>query len=247
MLRTWDFSETSQTVALLTRGHGIVRGLAKGSRRPRSVFDGGFELLTRGHVGFISKPTTELATLTEWGLAEIFPRLRGSLEAHRAGLYLADLVHHLFQTHDPHPRLFDAMLGALRSFQEESRTSGAVLGFLWKALCEAGYTPIADRDARTDDPLPDQAEAFGFSASTGGLVADPGPNTRIEGVWRLRADTREALLAVAEGKEPPAGDSTFRAARLLGVYAGWLIGRTLPTAGAWEQVVQGGERPVDAK
>jgi len=31
VLRVWDFSETSQTVALLTRARGSVRGLAKGS------------------------------------------------------------------------------------------------------------------------------------------------------------------------------------------------------------------------
>lgn len=247
VLRTWDFSETSQTLALLTREHGIVRALAKGSRRPRSAFDGGLEMLTRGHIAFILKPTSELATLTEWGLAEVFPALRSSLESHRAGLYLADLTHHLFHPNDPHPRLFDAMLDALRAFDAGPRTVGSVLGFLWSALSEAGYTPIADRDARTDDPLREGDEAFGFSAAAGGLVPDPGPNSRIEGVWRMRGDTRSVLMELGAGRMPSSDEAGLRAARLLGVYAAWLIGRTLPSAGSWEQIVAGGNDPVDPK
>ena len=34
-LRRWDFSETSQTASLLTRDHGVLRGLAKGAKRPK--------------------------------------------------------------------------------------------------------------------------------------------------------------------------------------------------------------------
>jgi recombinational DNA repair protein (RecF pathway) len=33
VVRLWDFSETSQTVSLFLREHGMLRGLAKGSRR----------------------------------------------------------------------------------------------------------------------------------------------------------------------------------------------------------------------
>ncbi|HAC09503.1 MAG TPA: DNA repair protein RecO, partial [Phycisphaerales bacterium] len=43
-VRHWDFSETSQTVSLFLRDHGLVRGLAKGARRERGSFSGGFDL-----------------------------------------------------------------------------------------------------------------------------------------------------------------------------------------------------------
>lgn len=39
-IRHWDWSETSQTVSLFTRGHGLVRALAKGSKRPKSPYSG---------------------------------------------------------------------------------------------------------------------------------------------------------------------------------------------------------------
>ena len=52
-LRCWDFSETSQTVSLLTREPGIIRGLAKGSRRDKGCFSGGFDPVHIGHVRMI--------------------------------------------------------------------------------------------------------------------------------------------------------------------------------------------------
>ena len=75
-IRHWDFSETSQTVSLLLRDHGVLRGLAKGARRERGSFSGGFDLFTRGEIVAIVKPGRELATLTEWTLLETFPVLR---------------------------------------------------------------------------------------------------------------------------------------------------------------------------
>jgi DNA repair protein RecO (recombination protein O) len=114
-IRHWDWSETSQTVCLLTRTHGVVRGLAKGSRRERSRFSGGFEVLTRGQALFILKAGSELATLTEWDLAEVFPVLRRDLRSFYAGMYLADLLLHSIRDHDPHPGAFDAALLCLRS------------------------------------------------------------------------------------------------------------------------------------
>ncbi|MCH7602254.1 MAG: recombination protein O N-terminal domain-containing protein, partial [Planctomycetes bacterium] len=49
-IRRWDFSETSQTVSLFTRESGIIRGLAKGAKREKGNFSGGFDLLTLGQV-----------------------------------------------------------------------------------------------------------------------------------------------------------------------------------------------------
>jgi len=114
VLRHWEFSETSQTVSLFTRGRGMLRGLAKGARRERAAFSGGFEMLTRGEVGAILKPGSDLATLTEWDLQEVYWATRRSLFAHRAGLYLIDLVRHAVTDEDPHERLWNALDGSLR-------------------------------------------------------------------------------------------------------------------------------------
>ena len=49
-IRRWDYAETSQTVSLFLREHGIIRGIAKGAKREKGAFSGGIDLLTRGQV-----------------------------------------------------------------------------------------------------------------------------------------------------------------------------------------------------
>jgi len=171
-IRHWDFSETSQTVSLFSRDRGLIRGLAKGSKREKSRFSGGIELLTRGRITAITKSGRELATLTEWDLEEIFPAISRDLRAYYAGMYFADLAQHLVSQGDTHPRLFDALAQMLRGMVTPSSVGGgvgnrandchkerydavavSVLGFQWAILCEAGYRPVLDENAETGGKL----------------------------------------------------------------------------------------------
>ncbi len=118
-VRMLDWSETSQIVVLLTAEHGLVRGLAKGSKRfsPSSIarFSGGIELLTGGQVVGNIKPNVELMNITEWDLQQPYRHLRQNLRLHHLSMYGADLVAAMLADHDPHKRTFDA----LTTFLEE--------------------------------------------------------------------------------------------------------------------------------
>ncbi len=219
-IRQWDFSETSQTVSLFTRGRGVVRGLAKGSRRPKAPYSGGIELLTRGMAGLIVKgergggggggtraAATEgagLTLITEWDLTAMYPGLRRRLEAYNAGLYMADLVHHMVTDHDPHEALFEAMVGglerigggggrsALRADTADTGRSAlradtngqrddvgaALLAFQWAALVETGYKPELDADVQTGEalgaPPSPNRGVMLFSPSLGGVISGGG-------------------------------------------------------------------------
>jgi len=226
-IRRWDFSETSQTVSLLTREHGVVRGLAKGAKRETGVFSGGFDVLTRGHVVAILKPGRDLATLTEWHLQETYRVLRKRLEANRAGLYMADLVHHMVTVQDPHPDLFDALAAALGGLAEPGETGSVLLRFQWAVLHETGYRPELGRDVETGAALPAGAATLAFSPRLGGVVADEeGPDR-----WRVRRTTIDLLRRMAEGElaQGPDAASVDRANRLLASYCREIVGRDLPT------------------
>ena len=43
-IRTVDYSETSQIVTFFTRAKGKLTAIAKGSKRPKSAFDGTVEI-----------------------------------------------------------------------------------------------------------------------------------------------------------------------------------------------------------
>jgi len=237
VIRTWDFSETSQTASLLLREHGLIRGLAKGSRRAKSPFAPGLEVLTRGEIVAIVKTGTDLANLTDWDLQEVFWAPRRDLGAHRAGLYMIDLVHHALTDHDPHPGLFDALVRELREMEQPGRLGQALLRFQWTLLVETGYRPRleADPPSRGQRAGP---SAYTFSAEAGGLIADdrvPEAVLKQPGRWRVRADT-VALLRRLERGEELHGDSVVttidRANRLLATYLRFIIARDIPSQSA---------------
>lgn len=225
-IRRWDYSETSQTVSLFLRNHGIVRGIVKGAKRAGGGFDGGIDLLTHGQVVAIVKPSRDLATVTAWHVLEIFRPLRENISANRAGLYMADLVHHMLTDHDPHPRLFDAFRDALANLDRADRHGQTLLAWTWVLLCETGYRPQLDRDAETGGPLPSQTPTLAFSASAGGVVADTGGTDR----WRVRRETVDLLRQVAAGQAPDTAPD--RANRLLAFYIREVLGRE-PNAMRW--------------
>jgi len=218
VIRRWDWSETSQTVSLFTRAHGVLRGLAKGSKREKGAFSGGMDLLTRGQIVAIVKPGRELATLAQWSLQETFRHLRLSLEANRAALYYADLVHQALSQHDPSPSAYDAFVEALRLLADHDRIGVGMVRLQWRLLVEAGYQPVLDRDVETGGPAP-MTPTIAFNPRAGGVVADTGAGDR----WRVRRETIEALRAITVSADAGAdrNDDPMtleRANRLLAAY-----------------------------
>lgn len=249
-IRHIDWSETSQIVALLTEHHGLLRGLAKGSKRtsPSAVarYCGGIELLTQGQAVGMTKPTAELATITEWDLQQPYHHLRQSLRAQRLAMYGADLAAAMLADHDPHPRAFAALARLLDGLSDPARHGEALLGYQWRLLEDAGYRPQLDRDVRTGKPIEaviaqDQANPavsrYTFDPRGGGLtvVAKAIEN----GSWRVRPATVTLLGRLAAGGEVSAAEGMpgggelqeciGRANRLLCAYARAILDRELPT------------------
>lgn len=250
-IRHWDYSETSQTVALFSREHGVIRGLAKGAKRERGRFSGGIDLLTRGQVVAIIKPGRDLHTLTDWTLLECYWSLRRNLEAHRLGLFMADLIHRMVQDHDPHPGLYDTLLTALEGLGDSANHGRLTLAFLWSLLTETGYQPSVETDS-VGSPARDEAAeqtVYLFAPESGGLIrgGDTGPR------WRVRRETVDLLRRVASGGPLPPQDTPAvgRAGRLLAAYIRHILGHEPPTMslvfpdlGALHAPGRRGTRPV---
>lgn len=217
-IRQWDWSETSQTVSLFTRGHGILRGLAKGARRERGSFSGGIELLAHGEIVAVTKPGRELQTLTQWTLLQIFRRPHDDLETNLYALSMAELVHRFLPPDAPHEGLFDAMLSSLETLEEGERPAPEFLRFFFTLLRETGHEPRVEVGAVPHARL-------AFDPAEGGVV-DAAAHPK---AWRMRAETALVLGHVARG-EPPEfcdPDAVDRANRLLTAYARTIVGDQL--------------------
>lgn len=223
----WDWSETSQTVSLFCRSHGVVRGLAKGAKRDDTRFSGGFELLTKGQVGMILKPSDAMATLTSWDLTQLFPGARASLPAFYAAMAMLDLVHHMVRDHDPHAALFDALTRCAQSLGTPASTIDVLTGFLWSVLVETGYKPELEHDVQTSEAL-DPAGPLAFDAKRGGFTRWSPESSH--DTWRARSQTLELLRRMARGV-PLTGthEDSLRAGKLLYAYVRETAGSPVPS------------------
>ncbi|MEE2912578.1 MAG: DNA repair protein RecO [Planctomycetota bacterium] len=214
-LRCWDFSETSQTVSLLTKNSGIIRGLAKGSRRDNGSFSGGFDPLTQGNIVARLKQTSDLATLTEWQLEHVWRTTRSSLPANRGGIYMMDLIGRLITDQDPHTQIFNALKEALDRIEDGHELDWPILRFQWALLVETGYQPVLTTES-------EEAAVVAFCSKVGGVVEDTGEIDRV----RVRKETIELLRLLQDDRPMQTFDSEtlHRGNRLLAHYLRDIIG-----------------------
>lgn len=239
VIRLWDFSETSQTVSLFCRQLGVVRGLAKGSKRADVRFSGGFDLVTRGQIQAIIRPGEGLATLTGWDLLEVYPAVRTSLGAFYAAMAMADVVHHAVRDHDPHPELFDGLVEGLRVLSSPEAGAVGVLRVLWVALSETGYRPELERDIREAGSRVGEEGTVVFLPQLGGFTR---PGAGADG-WKVRGETLRMLRALAGGPVAGFGGATVvRGVRLLSAYFGAVTGAQPPGLTEFVRMIGDGVR-----
>jgi len=182
VLRLTDYSETSQIVTLFTAQAGLVRLIAKGSRRgTRTRFAAGLDLLEYGEVSYApARGEAGLGTLTEWVQRDAFSGLRAELVRQYGGLYAVELVSKLTEEYDPHRELFDALLELLRRLGAGPRDSSSdsdvpadpatlIVRFQGALLKAIGYTPILGHCMGCGQPRVRGTRAY-FSSSAGGLI-----------------------------------------------------------------------------
>ena len=219
-IRQWDWSETSQTVSLFCRAHGMLRGLAKGARRERGSFSGGISLLARGEVVAVVKPDRELQTLTQWTLLQMFRRPHDDLEANLYALSMADLIQRFLPPGVAHEALFDTTVLTLEHFEAGERPAPVFLRFFFMLLRDAGHEPRCDAGEIPGGFL-------AFDPAAGGIV-DFRTHAR---AWRMRPETAMTLAHVARGEPPELcdPDAVDRAIRLLIAYARTIVNDDLTT------------------
>ncbi len=173
-LRAVNYSETSQVVTLLTRERGKVAAMAKGSRRPKSSFDGAIEMFSFGHIVFTIKDSGgQLATLTDFQQQPVFRRLHANLKAMNTALFAAELTEAFLDDHDPHPPLFDKLIKFLETLQD-AKDEPAMLAWLilyqLRLLEETGQAPLLDGCTNCSaDYSPDWKQAW-FTSHANGLL-----------------------------------------------------------------------------
>ena len=180
-IRAIDYSETSQIVTFFARAAGKIDAIAKGSKRPKSPFDGPIEVLSHGNIVFIDSAGEKLATLTEFQQQPAPINLRNDLFVLYTCLFAAELLNNLTDDYDPHPELFDAFLDFLHDANQQNSTNhgrrdilALLILFQLTLLKEIGLKPILSHcvncKTRHDHRASGIQYPVYFSSSANGLV-----------------------------------------------------------------------------
>ncbi len=216
-IRAVDYSETSQVVTFFARLSGKIGAIAKGSKRPKSAFDGPIEVLSSGDIVFTDTSKDKLATLTEYQPQPWRGGLRKNLFALDSALFAAELLNRLTHDYDPHLLLFDQFGQFLDDLdgQVTDGPRGAILVrlilFQLALLREVGLRPVLNACANCKRPFSaDWRECYFSSSANGWVCRDCEMNfpdrarlglkaARCLANVRLMADVEERTLDEIEG------------------------------------------------
>lgn len=174
VLSRFDLGEADRVLTLITPGHGKLKAIAKGIRRPTSRLGGSLEPFAELTVGLARGRTFDVVTEVRVGHAWL--GLRDSLESAATAWYLAELADRsLEERHEAQPMY--ALLRRAYELLDAGMAPGRVARWYEMHLAdELGQRPEVDRCVECDRML-DASETFRWVPPLGGVVCSrcPGP------------------------------------------------------------------------
>lgn len=135
LLHHRPFRDNSRLLDVLTRDHGRLTLVARGSRSAKSRLKGFLRPFTPIAVSWFSR--SDLGTLTGAETNGAPVSLRG--DALLSGYYLNELLMNLMHRHDPQTEIFDVYANTVQSLATGAAISPALRGFEMELLRMLGY------------------------------------------------------------------------------------------------------------
>jgi DNA repair protein RecO (recombination protein O) len=172
VLRLIPFSETSLILTLYTRDLGRVSAIAKGARRPKSVFEGALDLLSICRIVVICKSNDTLDLLTEAKLQRRFRAGQRSLVRLYCGYYVAELLRLWTDDGVASDELYDLTVRAIGSIDGDGDALMSVIHFELQAMRILGNIPATDACVACGGPLNPHSARVPFAYQLGGVLCD---------------------------------------------------------------------------
>jgi len=180
------FRDSSQILDLISREHGKLAVVARGSRGARSRLKGVLRPFMPLSMSWVIK--SDLGTLTGAEVRGAPLRLTG--EALLAGYYVNELVLHFLHRHDPQPEIFDAYADTIETLATSGAAIAAILRqFEMALLRHSGYALNLDHEAGTSRDL-GRAQNYDYRVEQGAV-----PVSRDEGPLVFTGETLAAIAA----------------------------------------------------
>ena len=141
ILRTRPLTETSLIVHWLTPDLGRIATVAKGARRPKSLFRGKIDLFYEADFSFARSRKSELHNLREVVLREMNSELRKDLGWIQQASYAAAFIEQATETETPIPEVHALMAGLLKHLPGRAPVARTIFAFEFKILQDQGLQP----------------------------------------------------------------------------------------------------------
>jgi DNA repair protein RecO (recombination protein O) len=181
VLRTYKLGEADRIIVFMTKDRGKVRAVAKGVRKTRSKF--GSRLEPMSHVAVQLYEGRELDIVTQAESVDHFRPIRDDLDRITRGSTMLEAVDQMALDREPNPRLYQMLLGALRTLAGHNGPL-VVPAFFWKLLALEGLQPMLNECVGCGAQPPD-CVLVAFDLESGGA--------RCEDCRRGRAISAPAL------------------------------------------------------
>jgi len=141
ILRTRPLTETSLIVNWLTPDLGRISTVAKGARRPKSLFAGKLDLFYAADFSFQRSRRSDLHTLREIELRETHAALRHELGYLQQAVYCSKFIEQTTETETPLPAVYELLSALLAHLPKQVPQPQTLFAFEIKLLHELGLAP----------------------------------------------------------------------------------------------------------
>lgn len=166
VVRTYDFGEADRIIVLLTRGRGLVRGVAKGVRRTKSRFGSRLQPFVELDVQLYAGRNLESITQAET-VSFLASGIIEDLERYAAASAVLEAVEKLsVASFDEAEELYDLTIAALESIRTAPDPIAALDTYFLQAMNLCGWAPSLFACAQCGQVGPHHA----FHPAPGGAV-----------------------------------------------------------------------------
>jgi len=204
ILRHYPLGEADRLVSFLSRKAGRMRGVARGAKRPKSVFGSTLEPLSYVRIWWYEKETLELVRLRQCDLIESFLDLQQEYSTGLALGLLSEVCEVVLPEREASDPPFRLLLVALRRIRETRDAWVPALYFLLWTVRLAGWLPDLARCGRCARELTGQRAFVSAMRSVVTCEACHRPGGRAltaESMTLAQQMLREPLAAIAPAPE----------------------------------------------
>jgi DNA repair protein RecO (recombination protein O) len=155
VLRTYNLAEADKIVVCLTRNAGLVRAVAKGSRRLKNRFGAALEPFTLLNIAYNQKENQELVSMRQAEILKSHFNLFNDPDVLTGLAYVGDLLVEFSPPHQTNDKLFRMVTACLEALASQPEDLQLILRYfeIWILRLE-GFLPDLRRCSECDSALP---------------------------------------------------------------------------------------------